>query len=164
LSEFATTWRFNTALRGFGGRRGPRRIRVGARTLSWHGACKENRIENVAGRTHEMNAGTLTVTSNRTMALVAYLLHLFGAITGVPSIIGLIVNYVSRRGYGEVPSSHHAWMIRSFWWALLFVVIGWFTRWMLGIGYVIWVATWAWYVYRHVRGVVALVNDEPLPR
>ena len=111
-----------------------------------------------------MNAGTLTVTSNRTMALVAYVLHLFGAIAGLPSIIGLVLNYVSRRGYGEVPSSHHAWMIRSFWWALLFIVIGWLTRWMLGIGYVICIAAWAWYVYRHVRGVVALVNDEPLPR
>src|SRR5262245_27883276 len=33
---------------------------------------------NVAGRTHEMSAGTLTMTSNRTMALVAYVLHLFG--------------------------------------------------------------------------------------
>jgi uncharacterized membrane protein len=32
------------------------------------------------------------------------------------------------------------------------------------LGYAIWIATWAWYVYRHVRGLVALVNDEPLPR
>ncbi len=110
-----------------------------------------------------MNAGALTMTSNRTMALVAYVLHLFGAIAGIPSIIGLILNYVSRRGYGDVPTSHHDWMIRSFWWALLWVVIGWITHWLL-IGYVIWVATWAWYVYRHVRGLVALVNDETLPR
>jgi len=104
------------------------------------------------------------MTSNRTIALVAYALHLFGAIAGLPSVIGLIVNYVSRRGHGEVLSSHHAWMIRSFWWALLFVVIGWLTLLMLGLGWVIWVVTWVWYVYRHVRGLVALVNDEPLPR
>ncbi len=104
------------------------------------------------------------MTSNRTMALVAYVLHLFGAIAALPSIIGLIVNYVSRRGYGDVPTSHHNWMIRSFWWALLFVVIGWLIPRFLLIGWVIWVATWAWYVYRHVRGLVALVNDEPLPR
>ena len=110
-----------------------------------------------------MNAGTLTMTSNRTMALVAYVLHLFGAIAGIPSIIGLILNYVSRRGYGDIATSHHDWMIRSFWWALLFVVIGWITHFIL-IGYVIWVATWCWYVYRHVRGLVALVNDEALPR
>ena len=103
------------------------------------------------------------MTSNRTMALVAYVLHLFGAIAGIPSIIGLILNYVSRRDYGDIASSHHSWMIRSFWWALLFVVIGWITHWIL-IGYVIWVATWCWYVYRHVRGLVALVNDEALPR
>jgi uncharacterized membrane protein len=106
----------------------------------------------------------MTLHSNRTMALVAYVLHLFGAIAALPSIIGLILNYVSRRGYGDVPRSHHDWMIRTFWWAVVFIVIGWLTRWMLGLGWAIWIATWAWYVYRHVRGLVALVNDEPLPR
>jgi len=110
-----------------------------------------------------MSAGTLTMTSNRTLALIAYVLHLFGAIVMLPSIIGLILNYVSRHGYGDVPSSHHAWMIRSFWWALLFLAIGWLTWWLV-IGWVICIAAWAWYVYRHVRGLVALVNDEPLPR
>ncbi len=103
------------------------------------------------------------MTSSRTMALVAYVLHLFGAMFALPSIVGLVLNYVSRRDCGDLAASHHAWMIRSFWWALLFFVIGWFTRFFL-IGWVIIFATWAWYVYRHVRGLVALVNDQPLPR
>jgi uncharacterized membrane protein len=104
------------------------------------------------------------MTSSRTMALAAYLLHLFGAIAGIPSIIGLIVNYVSRRGYGDMAASHHDWMIRSFWWGLLFAVIGWLTRWVFGLGWAILFVTWLWYVYRHLRGLVALVNDEALPR
>ncbi len=104
------------------------------------------------------------MTSNRTMALVAYILHLCGAMFALPSIAGLVVNYLSRRGYGDLARSHHEWMIRTFWWALLFFVIGWLTRWVLGIGWAVIFATWAWYVYRHIRGLVALVNDQPLPR
>ena len=55
------------------------------------------------------------------MALVAYVLHLVGAVAGLTSIVGLIINYVKRDGYDEVFDSHHAWMIRSFWWAILWV-------------------------------------------
>ena len=113
-----------------------------------------------------MSSRAMSMQSGRTMALVAYVLHLFGAIAGLPSIIGLIINYMSRGSYSywdDVASTHHRWMIRSFWWALLWVVIGFLTIWLL-IGWVICGAAWLWYVYRHVRGLVALVNNDPLPR
>ncbi len=112
-----------------------------------------------------MSTRALSTQSTRTMALAAYVLHLFGAIAGLPSIIGLIVNYLSRGSdsYGDAAATHHRWMIRSFWWALLWLVIGVLTSWLL-IGWVICGIAWLWYVYRHVRGLVALVNDDPLPR
>jgi uncharacterized membrane protein len=113
----------------------------------------------------KMSTRAMSMQSSRTTALVAYVLHLLGAIAGLPSIIGLILNYMSRGSYSrwDVASTHHSWMIRSFWWALLWVVIGVLTTWLL-IGWVICGIAWLWYVYRHVRGVVALVNGEPLPR
>ena len=112
-----------------------------------------------------MSSRAMSTHSSRTMALVAYVLHLFGAIAGLPSIIGLIVNYASRGSdsYWDVASNHHSWMIRSFWWALLWLVLGVLTWWLV-IGWFICGIAWLWYVYRHVRGLVALVNNEPLPR
>ena len=104
-----------------------------------------------------------SVESDRTLALVAYALHLFGAIAAIPSIVGLILNYVKRDGYDELFDSHHAWMIRSFWWAILWCVLGLVTL-VIGVGVVILVLAWLWYIYRHVRGMVALINGEPLPR
>ena len=104
-----------------------------------------------------------SVESDRTLALVAYALHLFGAIAGIPSIVGLILNYVKRDRYDELFDSHHAWMIRSFWWALLWIVIGWITFVFL-IGMVILCVAWIWYIYRHVRGLIAFLNGEPMPR
>jgi uncharacterized membrane protein len=104
-----------------------------------------------------------SVESDRTLALVAYGLHLFGAIAAIPSIVGLIINYVKRDGYDELFDSHHAWMIRSFWWAILWCVLG-LVLLVIGVGVVILVLAWLWYIYRHVRGLIALINGEPLPR
>ena len=58
--------------------------------------------------------------------------------------------------------SHHTWMIRSFWWAILWAVIGLITL-PIAIGIAILFIGWIWYIYRHVRGLIALANGEPLP-
>lgn len=110
-----------------------------------------------------MNVEHTSVENERTMALVAYVLHLVGAIAGITSIAGLIINYLKRDGHDELFDSHHAWMIRSFWWALLWVVIGWITVVIL-IGWLILGIAWIWYIYRHVRGLIAFLNSEPMPR
>ena len=108
-----------------------------------------------------MNAVYATTEENeRTVVLVAYVLHLVGAIAGVTSIVGLILNYV-RRDTSGIYRSHHDWMISSFWWALLWVIIGCITIFIL-VGWLILFAVWVWYLYRHVRGLIALLNGEPI--
>jgi uncharacterized membrane protein len=109
-----------------------------------------------------MNVERVNIESERTVVLVAYVLHLVGAIAGLTSIVGLIVNYMRRFRYGEPLDSHHRWMIRSFWWAIVWIVIGWVTIFIL-IGWVILALAWLWYVYRHVRGLIALANGESMP-
>jgi uncharacterized membrane protein len=109
-----------------------------------------------------MNVERVNIESERTVVLVAYVLHLVGAIAGLTSIVGLIVNYMRRFRYGEPLDSHHRWMIRSFWWAIVWIVIGCVTIFIL-IGWVILGLAWLWYVYRHVRGLIALANREPMP-
>jgi len=110
-----------------------------------------------------MNIERTTVEGDRTLVLVAYVLHLVGAVAGITSLIGLIINYVKRDRYDELFDSHHRWMIRSFWWGVLWVIVGCITIFIL-IGWVILFLAWLWYLYRHVRGLVALINGEPMPR
>jgi uncharacterized membrane protein len=100
--------------------------------------------------------------SERTVVLIAYVLHLVGAIAAVTSLIGLVLNYVRRDRFGGVYDTHHRWMIRSFWWSMLWAVIGFCTTFLL-IGWAILGLVWLWYVYRHLRGLVALLNGEPMP-
>ncbi len=100
------------------------------------------------------------------MAIAAYILHLLGAITGILSIVALIINYVKRGDDGTMMDSHHSWMIRTFWWAILWclligasylVVIGFAVGW---IGFLI---VWIWYIYRHIRGLIYLSEDRSMP-
>ena len=48
-----------------------------------------------------MSVERTTVEGERTLVLVAYVLHLVGAVAGLTSIVGLIINYVKRGGYDE---------------------------------------------------------------
>ena len=87
---------------------------------------------------------------------------------GWPSIIAVILNYVKR---GEVRGtwldSHFRWQIRTFWFGLLWAglcalfVIG-----TLGIGIlIVWLPLLGvsiWFVYRIVRGWLALRERRPM--
>lgn len=102
------------------------------------------------------------VDSERAFTLAAYVLHLIGSVAGVPSLIALVLNYLKRSESASLFGSHHEWMIRTFWWALLWVVIGWVTTFVL-IGWLILGLLWLWYVYRHILGLIRLANSESMP-
>ena len=116
-----------------------------------------------------------------TLTHVMYGLHAFSAITGLmsaalvvtafltgwPSIIAVIMNYVKRsEAAGTFLDSHFSWQLRTFWFALLWVVIGWLmivtiigavigVPLLLGIG--------IWVLYRIARGWINLANRKPMP-
>jgi uncharacterized membrane protein len=109
-----------------------------------------------------------------TIANLVYALHalslLIGLITaatiigafvfGVPSIVAVVINYIKRgEARGTFVESHFRWQIRTFWFALLWCVIGWalFVT-LVGIPLAvgIFLATSAWVIYRIARGWLAL--------
>ncbi|MGH8282702.1 MAG: DUF4870 family protein [Gammaproteobacteria bacterium] len=100
------------------------------------------------------------------ITIVAYILHLLGAITGILSVVALIINYVKRGDDGVVMDSHHAWMIRTFWYAILWCILI-AASYLLLVGFVIgWIGffiVWVWYIYRHVRGLIYLSEDRAMP-
>jgi len=89
-------------------------------------------------------------------------------LTGWPSIIAVILNYVKR---GEVRGawleSHFRWQIRTFWFGLLWVALcGFFIAITLGVGILIaWLPLGIvaiWFVYRVARGWLALRDGRPM--
>ena len=90
-------------------------------------------------------------------------------LVGWPSIIAVILNYVKRSDVrGTWLESHFRWQIRTFWfgllWVCLFFVFGVMT---LGIIFLVaWIPLGLvaiWFVYRVVRGWLALNDRKPMP-
>ena len=117
-----------------------------------------------------------------TLAHVIYALHAFSALTGMlspamvvtafltgwPSIIAVILNYVKRSEVrGTWLDSHFSWQIRTFWFALLWLALGGvLLLTVVGIpfAFVAWFATGIWVLYRIIRGWLALSSQKELPR
>ena len=89
-------------------------------------------------------------------------------LTGWPSIIAVILNYVKRGDVrGTWLDSHFRWQIRTFWVGLLWVSLCvLFVLFTLGIGIIVaWfpiLLTGVWFIYRVVRGWMALSNRRPM--
>jgi len=112
-----------------------------------------------------------------TGALVAYILFGIAALVGfaghgflsLVGIVGVIVAYVSRGDLrGTWAESHLTWLIRTFWWSLLWDAIGVLLLMVTlflayPIAWVIWVATAIWVIYRVVRGFLLFNDRKPIP-
>jgi len=78
---------------------------------------------------------TETAGGGRDAAWIAYVLHAVGYLSAMmwPALIGLVLNYVKRGdGRGGFVDSHHEWLIRTFWFGLL-----WY---LLSVGALLWSA------------------------
>jgi uncharacterized membrane protein len=88
-------------------------------------------------------------------------------LTGWPSIIAIIINYVKRGDVrGTWLDSHFGWQLRTFWYAVLWVVVaGILIVTVVGIffGWGVLIATGLWVLYRIIRGWIALADRKPMP-
>ena len=79
-------------------------------------------------------------------------------------IAAVIVNYVKRDDVrGTFLESHFRWQIRTFWFGLLWGVIGTLTTVIL-IGVPILIATVVWVMYRIIKGWLDLIDRKPMYR
>ena len=115
------------------------------------------------------------------LTYLIYGLHLFSAITGVmttafivtafltgwPSILAVFLNYARRDAVrGTYLESHFRWQIRTFWFALLWLLLGavlLLTVIGIPLAWVIVVIVGLWVLYRMLRGVGRLMNQRDMP-
>lgn len=124
--------------------------------------------------------GNERLASTRTIAHAVYALHACAILIGIggaatvigsfvgslPSIIAVIMNYVKRGdARGLWLESHYRWQIRTFWFALLWMIIavvlivsvvG------LPFGLAILGGTTLWLIYRIARGWLRLLDTLPM--
>jgi uncharacterized membrane protein len=89
-----------------------------------------------------------------------------GFVGSVPSIIAVIINYLKRGdARGSWAASHYRWQIRTFWFALLWLLIAVLLVVSLigslfGLGLLI--ALTLWLIYRIARGWLRLLDKQPM--
>ncbi|MFN4327421.1 MAG: DUF4870 family protein [Limnobacter sp.] len=93
--------------------------------------------------------------SNRLVVLVAYVLGAIGLFTAfVPILIALILCYIKRpEAAGTIYESHFQWLIRTFWFGLLWFVVA-LVLMLIGVGFLLYWVLCAWLVYRFVKGLL----------
>ena len=91
-----------------------------------------------------------------TVATVVYALQAAGFLFGITWIVAVIVDYVKRDdAAGTWLESHFRWQIRTFWWGLLWGVIG-GILFIVIVGWFILMADAIWIIYRIVKGWLRL--------
>ncbi len=116
-------------------------------------------------------------SEDRSLPFIIYGLYLFGMVNGLTILLGLVVAYANIGGAGPRMRTHYVFLIRTFWTA-----IGW---WIIGgglillglplslilvgvpmimLGYLIFGIGHFWFGLRCIAGVVYLLRDEAYPR
>jgi len=100
---------------------------------------------------------------NRVWAIIVWGCNAVSYFTlGAASIIGLIIAYVKRSDLrGTIYESHMTSAIRTFWISFAGFCLGGLLA-FVGIGFLILLATWAWHVFRTVRGLIRAIDDKPI--
>jgi uncharacterized membrane protein len=131
--------------------------------------------EIISTDTPQADPGLISVTH------IVYGLHAFSALAGLssaafvvtaflsgwPSILAVVINYVKRsETRGTFLESHFRWQIRTFWFALLWVIVCWlFAITLIGIPVALALALGIglWVLYRIARGWITLSSNKPMP-
>ena len=123
-------------------------------------------------------AAPTAATDDKVLVIVVYALHLAGFVTGgLTNIVGIIMSYVLRGNAQPWAQSHYDFQIRTFWIALvgvliaiavgivsiplIFILIGIPLLWLDGLFLT---AITVWFVVRCVVGLIHAAESRPYPR
>lgn len=102
------------------------------------------------------------LASLRQLTLVVYVLYALAWMNGITGVIALLINYIKREdARGTLYESHFTWQIRTFWWGLVWCVVGGSTFWF-GIGFIVLAVAGLWYLYRLVKGFLNWSDNKPM--
>jgi len=102
------------------------------------------------------------LASLKQLTMITYILYAVSPFVGITGIVAIIVNYIKRDDTaGTIYESHFTWQIRTFWWSLLWAVIGMVLSFVV-IGIPILIADAIWVIYRIVKGFLNWNDGKPM--
>jgi uncharacterized membrane protein len=100
--------------------------------------------------------------ANKNLTTVIYALYAISLLAGITCLVAIVMNYVKKDDVaGTFLESHFRWQIRTFWFSLLWGVLGVITF-IIIIGWFILMADLVWFIYRIVKGWLRLNENKPM--
>lgn len=100
--------------------------------------------------------------SLKTLTTAIYALYAASFVVGLSAIVAIVMNYVKKDDVaGTFLESHFRWQIRTFWFGLLWGIIGVITMLVL-VGWFVLAANAVWIIYRIVKGWLNLNDNKPM--
>ncbi len=114
---------------------------------------------------HELIQDAGIDPDERNWVLIAYILYALAPLNGLSAVGGVIINHLRINHCHPLLRSHHRWLLRTFWFSLLWLFIfgllhftfvliplAWLGGGVLGI----------WYLYRVIRGAINFSERRPV--
>ncbi len=109
-----------------------------------------------------LNEQQAELDAAKTITTIVYALQAASFVIGLTFIAGVVVNYIKKEDVqGTWLASHFDWQIRTFWFGLLWSVLGFFSL-ILLVGYFILIANAIWIVYRIIKGWLRLSEGKAM--
>lgn len=101
--------------------------------------------------------------SLKTYVTIVYACLLAGwLLGGMTAIVGVILNYATKeKVIGTIYESHYKYQVRTFWFGLLWMIVGVISSFIL-IGYFVLFANSIWISYRAIKGFMKLQDGEEI--
>ena len=105
----------------------------------------------------------LTESEAKKFTFAVYILQALSFVFIITAVAGIVINYIKEDDVrGSWLESHFDWQKRTFWYGLLWTVLGTLSIFLLFIGWVILVVVSVWLIYRIAKGWIYLVDGKPL--
>ncbi|WP_045216145.1 DUF4870 family protein [Desulfonatronovibrio magnus] len=102
------------------------------------------------------------IAANKRVTTLIYALYAASIIFGVTIFIAIVMNYIKRSDVqGTFLESHFTWQIRTFWYSLMWSIIATVTA-IIGVGFIIFIALFFWFIYRVAKGWLKLNENLPV--
>lgn len=100
--------------------------------------------------------------SLKTVTVVVYALQAIGYFVGITALIGVIIAHIKiGDARGTWLESHFRWQIRTFWYSLLWGIIGALLIAVL-VGYLVLAVAFVWSIYRVAKGWLRLIDGKAM--
>src|SRR3990172_9864657 len=98
--------------------------------------------------------------SAKKLTTIIYALYAASFLVGITAIAAIVMNYIKRDDVaGTFLGSHFRWQIRTFWFGLLWGVLGAITMQFI-IGFLVLIANGVWIIYRIAKGWLRLNDNQ----